>query len=212
MLYSSLLLALFSIPVVFSLFKVTKYFLRMKTEYYWSVGDNYGSARFVEIRLNFQIRWTLGLKIIMKKSMVLYMEKFGISEDLPLLLLLRPIRLLFMRWQSSLELIIIWRTTTYIRRASMQMDLFMESTVLMGKSKSLIWRRLSSISPNCLLITGLYLIFISPIGYNQLLLTTQQFFLRKYVNAFSITSISNPHWRLEYVCLLSHLLQTPTQD
>ncbi|KAK6736741.1 hypothetical protein RB195_019440 [Necator americanus] len=37
--------ALFSIPAVFALFKISKYYLRMKTEYYWNVGDGYGVIR-----------------------------------------------------------------------------------------------------------------------------------------------------------------------
>ncbi|KAL6734556.1 hypothetical protein Aduo_005083 [Ancylostoma duodenale] len=37
--------ALFSMPTVFALFKLSKYYLRMKTEYYWNVGDGYGVIR-----------------------------------------------------------------------------------------------------------------------------------------------------------------------
>ncbi|EYC42420.1 hypothetical protein Y032_0531g3012 [Ancylostoma ceylanicum] len=36
---------LFSMPTVFALFKLSKYYLRMKTEYYWNVGDGYGVIR-----------------------------------------------------------------------------------------------------------------------------------------------------------------------
>ncbi|CAJ0606756.1 unnamed protein product [Cylicocyclus nassatus] len=36
---------LFSIPTLLALFKLSKYYLRMKTEYYWNVGDGYGIIR-----------------------------------------------------------------------------------------------------------------------------------------------------------------------
>ncbi|KHJ96786.1 hypothetical protein OESDEN_03242 [Oesophagostomum dentatum] len=36
---------LFSLPTVFALFKLSKYYLRMKTEYYWNAGDGYGVIR-----------------------------------------------------------------------------------------------------------------------------------------------------------------------
>ncbi|XGW10989.1 hypothetical protein V3C99_012467 [Haemonchus contortus] len=37
--------AFFSIPTVFALFKLSKYYLRMKTEYYWNASDAYGVIR-----------------------------------------------------------------------------------------------------------------------------------------------------------------------
>uniref|UniRef100_A0A1I7XIK8 Mucin-5AC-like n=1 Tax=Heterorhabditis bacteriophora TaxID=37862 RepID=A0A1I7XIK8_HETBA len=40
-----LLFSLSSVPIVFSLFKLSKYYLRMKTEYYWTLAENYGTLR-----------------------------------------------------------------------------------------------------------------------------------------------------------------------
>ncbi|CAD6197005.1 unnamed protein product [Caenorhabditis auriculariae] len=42
LLLSSLLFCLSAMPCVFAMLKLCKYYLRMKTEYYWAMGDNYG--------------------------------------------------------------------------------------------------------------------------------------------------------------------------
>ncbi|KAK6015740.1 hypothetical protein OSTOST_18807 [Ostertagia ostertagi] len=40
-----LMFAFFSVPTVFALFKLSKYYLRMKTEYYWNACEGYGMIR-----------------------------------------------------------------------------------------------------------------------------------------------------------------------
>lgn len=43
--FSCLAFAFFSLPTVFALFKLSKYYLRMKAEYYWNACEAYGVIR-----------------------------------------------------------------------------------------------------------------------------------------------------------------------
>ncbi|WKX93002.1 hypothetical protein Q1695_010768 [Nippostrongylus brasiliensis] len=43
--FSCLLFVVFSIPTVFAMLKLSKYYLRMKSEYYWNICDGYGVIR-----------------------------------------------------------------------------------------------------------------------------------------------------------------------